>query len=318
MKYYLKYCLTKIHLAKCLFGFFFDNLLVNPLEQVFKPNQTKNTFVWSIILLIVINVPLYVLLFFSFQGISFLLIIIVIILFFVSFLVLSLGVLGKRMSFKIQENMFLINFGFSKREIPYSTIRDVKLSETTLLFRLFGASCPGLYWGLFSAKDVGKTWVYSTKRTGEFVVIELADGNKIAVSPENPKKLYEELNNQNKKFGTSTNVKDIVQSKRLVYFQVASVTTAFLIFLGYLFWIYPTLPEIIPVHFDLNMIPNRWGNKSELFLIAGIAAIFPIINSILVLKFGKYAKTLTIFLGIIFISLMVLFFGIVNFTQSII
>jgi hypothetical protein len=305
-------------LAKCLFGFFFDNLFGNPLEQVFRPSQTKSTFVWSLILLMVIDVPIFVLLFFSFQGISILFIILMIVLFFVSFLVLSLGFLGKMMSFKIQEKMFLVNFGFSKREIPYSTIRDVKLSDTTLLFRLFGASWPGLYWGLFNAKDVGKIWVYSTKMAGEFVVIELVDGNKIAVSPENSKKLYYELNNQRKKFGTSTKIKGIEQSKRLVYFQVASVATSFLIFLGYLLWIYPTLPEIIPVHFDLNMIPNRWGSKSELFLIAGIAAIFPIINSILVLKFGKYGKTLTIFLGIIFISLMVLFFGIVYFTQSII
>ena len=191
------------------------------------------------------------------------------------------------------------------------------ISETGLLVRLFGASWPGLHWGLFNAKDVGKIWVYSTKITGEFVVIELVDGNKIAVSPENPKKLYGALNNQRKKFGTSNIVNSIGQSKRLVYLQVVSVVAAFLMFLGYLFWIYPTLPEIIPVHFDINMIPNGWGHKSELFLIAGIAAIFPIINSILVLKFGKYAKILTTFLGIIFISLMVLFFGIIYFTQGI-
>jgi len=193
----------------------------------------------------------------------------------------------------------------------------VLISETGLLVRLFGASWPGLHWGLFNAKDVGKIWVYSTKITGEFVVIELIDGNKIAFSPENTKKLYGALNNQRKKFGTSKMANSIYQSKRLVYLQVVSVVTAFLLCLGYLFWIYPTLPEIIPVHFDINMIPNGWGHKSELFLIAGIAAIFPIINSILVLKFGKYAKILTTFLGIIFISLMVLFFGIIYFTQGI-
>jgi hypothetical protein len=67
-----------------------------------------------------------------------------------------------------------------------------------------------------------------------------------------------------------------------------------------------------------NMVPNRWGNKSELFLVAGIAAIFLILNSILVLKFAKYTKTMTIFLGIVFMVLMALFFGIVYFTQSIV
>ena len=222
------------------------------------------------------------------------------------------------MNFKIQESMFSVNFGFSKRKIPYSTIRDVKLTKTTLLFRIFGASWPGLHWGLYNAKDVGKVWVYSTKMTGEFVVIELVDDNKIAVSAENSEELYKELNNQRNRFGTSKTVDGFGQSKRLVYLQVASVATAFFVFLGYLLWIYPALPEMIPVHFNLNMIPNRWGNKSELFIIAGIAAIFPIINSILVLKFGKYGKTLTVFLGIIFVLLMALFLGLVYFIKSII
>jgi len=222
------------------------------------------------------------------------------------------------MNFKIQESMFSVNFGFSKRKIPYSTIRDVKLTKTTLLFRIFGASWPGLHWGLYNAKDVGKVWVYSTKMTGEFVVIELVDDNKIAVSAENSEELYKELNNQRNRFGTSKTVDGFGQSKRLVYLQVASVATAFFVFLGYLLWIYPALPEIIPVHFNFNMIPNRWGNKSELFIIAGIAAIFPIINSILVLKFGKYGKTLPVFLGIIFVLLMALFLGLVYFIKSII
>ncbi|MBT8172388.1 DUF1648 domain-containing protein [Candidatus Bathyarchaeota archaeon] len=222
------------------------------------------------------------------------------------------------MNFKIQENIFSINFAFSHRKIPYSAIKDVTFSNTTLLFRLFGASWPGLHYGLYTAKDLGKVWVYSTKMSGNFVVIELINGDKIAVSPENSKQLYFELNNKRDRFGTSKSSESFDSSKTLAYLQVLSVAAAFFVFLGYVLWIYPTLPEIIPVHFDLNMIPNRWGHKSELFLIAGLATIFPIINSILVLKFGKYGKSLTIFLGIIFVTIMLLFFGIVYFTQNII
>ena len=226
--------------------------------------------------------------------------------------------LGNRLIFKIQENEFSVNFGLSKRKIPFSSIRNVKLSKTTLLLRIFGAGWPGLYWGLYKTKNAGNVWVYSTKRTGSFVLIEQVDGKKVAVSPENPKLLFDELVSQKNKFGTSDKVEGFGASTRLIYLQVVSVAAAFFVFLGYLLWIYPQLPEIIPVHFDLNFIPNRWGHKSELFLIGGIAAIFAIINSILVLKFGKYGKVLTIFLGITFISVMALFFGIVYFTQSII
>jgi len=72
------------------------------------------------------------------------------------------------------------------------------------------------------------------------------------------------------------------------------------------------------MHFDLNWNPNRWAHKSELFLLGGVAAIFPVINTILVIKFGKYGKGLTIFLGMTFILVMILFFGIVYFIQNII
>ena len=118
------------------------------MEKVFRPIQTKSTIVWGLILLLVIDVPFFFLLFFSFQGFSIIFVILAVVLLLVDFLVLSLSFLGKRMKFIIQDNTFSVNFGFSKREIPYSTIKDVKLSKTTLLFRLFGASWPGLHWGL--------------------------------------------------------------------------------------------------------------------------------------------------------------------------
>lgn len=288
------------------------------MDKVFRPAQAKSSFFWGIILLTIIDVPLLVFLLLSYQGFSFLLIIIIVILVFVDGLFLSLSFLGKRMSFRIRQDDFLITLGFSKREIPYSTIKDVKISETTLLIRLFGASWPGFHWGLYRARDIGNIWVYSTKISGEFVIIELVDGKKVAVSPENSKLLFNELDSRKRRFDTTKFVEDFGPSMRTVYLQVASVAAAFFVFLGYLLWIYPQLPEIIPVHFDFNLIPNRWGHKSELFLIAGIAAIFPIINSILVLKFGKYAKSMMIFLGLIFISVIFLFFGIVYFTQSLI
>ena len=288
------------------------------MEKVFRPKQTKSSIVWVIILLLIIDVPIFGLLFLGFQGTSVLFVILIAVLVIVDSLLLSLAFLGKRMTFSVQENMFSISFGFSKRKIPYSSIKDVKVSQTAFLLRVFGASWPGLHWGLYTADDLGNVWVYSTKMSGDFVVIELVDGNKIVVSPQDSQGLCNELNTKRSQFGTATDVQAVSSSKRMVYLQVATVLGAFFVFLGYLLWIYPTLPETIPVHFDLNMVPNRWGHKSELFIIAGIAAIFPVLNSVLVLKFGKYAKTMTVFLGVVFVLLMALFFGIVYFTQSLV
>jgi len=290
------------------------------LEKVFKPSQTRSTMLWGLVLLAIIDIPLLIFFIFGFQGPPFLLIIFGGIFILVDGLVLSLGFFGKRMSYNLGKNDFTIDFGFLKRRIPYSSIRKVQLSHTTLLLRLFGASWPGLHWGLYKAKDVGQVWAYSTRMTGDFILIELMNGIKVAISPEDPKTFLNEMEAQKNRFGTAnpSEVAGFETSKRVVYLQVATVTAAFLVFLGYLLWIYPSLPEVIPVHFDFNWNPNRWGHKSELFFIAGVAAIFPIINTVLALKYGRFGRELMIFLGVVFTLIIALFFGIVYFTQSII
>ena len=291
------------------------------MEKVFKPGQTRNTVLWSLVLLAIIDVPLLLFFFyFGTQGPPFLLVILAVIIILIDGLVFSLGFLSRKMSYKLGENEFTVNFGFSKRRIPYSVIRNVSITRTTLILRLFGASWPGLHWGLYKAKDVGRVWVYSTKMSGDFVLVELVDGKRIAVSPENPADFLGEMDSRKAGFGTSSlsEVKLFETSSRFVYVQVAVVAAAFFVFLGYLLWIYPSLPEIIPVHFDLNWNPNRWAHKSELFIIAGVAAIFPVINAILSLKFGRYGRELLILLGVIFTSVIALFFWIVYFTHSIV
>ena len=287
---------------------------------MYKPRHKRNTLVWGLVLVAIIDIPLMVFFVLGSQGPTFLLIILGGILLLVDGLILSLTFLGKKMSYKLGENTFTINFGLSKRVIPYTSISEVRLAHTTLLLRLFGASWPGLHWGLYKAKDVGNVWVYSTKMKGDFVLINLIDGKKIAISPEIPKIFSDEISAWKSKFGTASlgEVEKFGTSKKVVYAQVLAVASTFIVFLGYLLWIYPSLPEIIPVHFDLNWNPNRWGHKSELFVIAGIAAVFPLINTVLTLKFGRYGKELMVFLGFIFIFIIALFFGIVSFTQSVI
>ena len=290
------------------------------MEKIFRPSQTKNTIAWGLVLLALIDIPLMLLFFLGSQGPAFFFIIMGAILILIDGLVLSLTFLGKRMSYKLGEDDFTVNFGLSKRKIPYSSIRNVQLFHTTLLLRLFGASWPGLHWGLYEAKDVGRVWVYSTKMSGDFVLVNLVNGRKIVISPEDPEIFINEIDAWRSRFGTSSpsEVERLETSTRVVYAQVVTVIAAFMVFLGYLLWIYPSLPEVIPVHFDFNWNPNRWGHKSELFIIAGIAAIFPIINTILTIKFGRYGKELVIFLGVVFIFIIALFFGIVYFTQSVI
>lgn len=288
------------------------------MEAVFRPRLTRNTLVWSLILVATIDIPFIAFFIVSSQGPLVLLLILGAIIVLIDGLILTLAILGTRMKFILGEDDLTVHFGLSQRRIPYASISNVRVSPTTLQLRLFGASWPGLHWGLYKAKDIGNVWVYSTKMKGDFDVITLVDGKKVAITPEDPHRFSDAVNARNNLFGTAalSEVEAFDTSKTVVYAQVLTVAAAFIGFLAYVLWIYPSLPEIIPVHFDLHWNPNRWGHKSELFIISGVAAVFPIINTVLALKFGKYSKMLLLFLGVVFTFIIALFAGIVYFTQS--
>lgn len=290
------------------------------MEKTFRPNRTRNTLVWGLIFIAIIDIPLFFLLYLSSQESTVFFIFLGVIFLLVDGLILSLSFFGNKMSYKLGEDDFTVDLGLKKRVIPYASISKVLLSHTALQLRLFGASWPGFHWGLYKTKDVGNVWVYSTKMKGDFVLINLLDGKKIVISPEDPKNFVNEINTWKNKFGTTnqSEVKKLEISKKAVYIQVFAVAAAFIFFMGYLLWIYPSLPETIPIHFDINWNTNRWGHKSELFILAGVAAIFPILNAVLTIKFGRHGKELTVFLGIIFILVISLFFGIVYFIQTIV
>ena len=152
------------------------------------------------------------------------------------------------------------------------------------------------------------------KRKGQFVLLTLGDGRKVGISPQKPEEFVDALNAKRSLFGGAkpSEMQLPKTSNKTVYVQVLAVIVLYLVFLGYFLTIYPMLPEIVPVHFDINWNPNRWAHKSELFIMAGVAAAFPLINTFLAIKFRKYGRNLIIFLGIIFTLVTALFLVIVS------
>jgi hypothetical protein len=43
---------------------------------------------------------------------------------------------------------------------------------------------------------------------------------------------------------------------------------------GLAFWGWGHLPPVIPTHFGLNGLPNRWGSRNEVWWIAGFVVLF--------------------------------------------
>ncbi len=184
----------------------------------------------------------------------------------------------------------------------------------SLSLRLFGASLPGFHWGLCRT-NLGNAHVYGTRISGDYVVITLHDNEKIAISPQESDRFLNAINEVRNGFGKIdlNLIKREEQSvKRYLYAQILSVSLIYAVFLGYFFWVYASLPQIVPVHFGFDGIANRWADKSELLWLAGIACAFPVINAVLSIKFGKHELGMLSILGIIFAIAVSLFFYALN------
>jgi hypothetical protein len=220
---------------------------------------------------------------------------------------------AQRMTYKLGEKDLYIDFPASPLRLRYEEVRDAKKVETSLKFRVFGGSWPGAHWGLFTTSNLGNVQVYTTKHVGNFILLELSDSSRVLLSPNETDEFLERIK---EKLVNVVPKSEKPKPQRKDYFitltQVAIITIAWVGLIAYIVYIYPGLPEVIPVHFDLNGIPNRWGNKNELFLLAGVAAIFPLMNAVFAFKFGKFNKGLTTFLSFVFLLTLGLFFYAVN------
>lgn len=281
--------------------------------EVYKIPYSKNTTLAGVALALLVSIPLVLVLTLGGEGPIYYLVTISALLVLLPGFIIYLTLKARNMSYEITKNEIKINF-FTNTSIPFTFIKNVEKINLTLLLRLFGGSWPGLHWGLFKTSQ-GNAQVYATKIHGSFILITLIDGKKVAITPAEPEAFLERIFAEQDSFEKAT-AKMIKQSaaysKKLVYAQIVIVTGAFLAFLGYLLWVYPSLPETVPMHFSLNWTPDHWAHKSELFIMAALAAVFPAINGVLVLKFGKYEKALIVFLGIVFVLVEILFLSIIQ------
>jgi len=211
--------------------------------------------------------------------------------------------------YELSSKNLSVIFGIIKKRVEYARIVSVEIVDLKLVLRLFGASLPGFHWGFYKT-NIGNAHVYATRIEGKFIILTLDDGEKIAISPEDPEGFLKAIKEKGYLFKGQSG-KEIAQQAQSIqksaYIQVLAVSITYIAFLGYFFWVFVQLPQVIPLHFGFDGMANRFGDKSELLWVAGIGAALPIINAILTLKFGKYERGLVLLLGTIFIISVAVF-----------
>ncbi len=246
-------------------------------------------------------------------------------------LIVYLTLSGIRMAYELDESALFIRLGMGGQHVPYANIVSAHKADLSLTARIFGGSWPGFHFGLYRVSRLGNVTVYATRASGEYALLTLANGKRIAISPEDNAGFLSELNSRRAMYGSAGSVSTAgtealaglgadketeAMPRKLVYLQIAAVAIPFAHLLACFASVYPVLPQTIPLHFDANWVPNRWGDKSELIYVIGIAAIFPILNTVFCLKFWKYGRLLSLFMTAIFLLAVLLFIAILHATLS--
>ena len=275
----------------------------------FPAGGSGNVLKWAIAFALLVDAPFLAIILLGGKGVTAMLLIIPIAL---SGLIIYSSYAAGRMKYVLDEDGVRMSFPLSPLRVGYGKIKSAGKVETTLSFRVFGGSLPGAHWGAFTT-SLGNAQVYATRYKGEFVLLELSDGAKILISPREPDAFVEALKAKTTFTApTLTDVSELRIDKRLAAAQIAAVTIAWLALIAYVASIYPGLPDVIPVHFGFDGVPNRYGSKVELLLFVAFSTIFPAMNAVFALKFGKYNKGLTVFLGVVFTLAIGLFAFVVN------
>jgi hypothetical protein len=279
------------------------------MPQSFPAEPSSGSLKWAILLALIIDVPFLATIILAGEQFP----PIIILPLAITGLIVGLAYSAGKLTYVLEEDSLRIIYPLAPSRIRYEAIKKAGKVETSLRFRLFGGSLPGAHFGTFSTSNQGNAQAYATKHRGEFILIELSDGAKILINPADPDGLLKALG-EKAAFGSPTSGEAVYPEidKRSTIIQIAVVAAAWITLISWVTSIYSGLPETIPVHFGLDGVPNRYGSKFELVILAAVSALFPTLNTIFVLKYGKYNKGLSIFLTIIFLLAVCLFAVIVN------
>ncbi|MHA1145229.1 MAG: PH domain-containing protein [Candidatus Helarchaeota archaeon] len=184
------------------------------------------------------------------------------------------------MKYVFATDHLLIQWGLIRRKILYENIKTMGLTSDWIYdgLRLGGIALPGYYGGKFMLLLNGiyeHITLYSST-TKNLVIIYYKQGKKLktcGISPENPEAFLSELQKRNDQIEKTTiktreplesEPEDIIRN--VLYSKIAFIASLAILTIGVVFFVvlFVFLPPIVPVHFDVYGVPNRWGSKLEL------------------------------------------------------
>lgn len=205
-----------------------------------------------------------------------------------------------RLAYILSREALIIRWGFSTITLPLSEIQDVLTTEDAApevpsLLRLRGLYWPGRLVGPGRAETFGPAYFYATRRWPDQVLV--IRGNQVYVlSPADPLAFQAALtqakapvpadqgvvaSGRPRWTGRLRRIAYEARRDRLAQALIGAGCALNLLLFGYLAWLYPRLPQAIPLHFDQNGVPDLYGTPAQAFILPGIGLVVLILNSLL-------------------------------------
>lgn len=186
---------------------------------------------------------------------------------------------AKNMEYILEDQELVIKWAFSRKRIPLTSIRGINRTVGTSSLKIVGASWPGFHMGSFS-NPMGKGTVnmYATRLWGDILLIK-TKWEIIGITPEDPELFLDDLHRlvpglDTGSFSDGEPIEPFSPWKDKLF--TYTVATVGIIILGtalFLYKIIPTLPNNVPMHFNLSGQVDRYGSPQELYVPFGIGIL---------------------------------------------
>ncbi len=208
----------------------------------------------------------------------------------------SLGVVGLlaywisglvRSGYALDRNALIITWGANEQVIPTSQIKRVVLgSELEGRVRFRGARWPGYWMGYGEIEGLGPVLFYATVPPQRQILI-VTEGLAYGISPEEHEGFLRTLQTR-LEMGPTQLVEPASSGPTFVQWDfwrdwlglglLAGGLAAVLALFGLLCARFPSLPRLLPLHFDAVGDPDRLGQQGQIFFVPAIGLVVLLVN----------------------------------------
>lgn len=179
--------------------------------------------------------------------------------------------------YTLDRNALTIDWGPTQHVVPMAAIeRVVPGAGLDGRIRFRGAYWPGLWVGRGQVEGLGPAFFYATTAARAEALFVATPGAVYVISPAEPAKFLEAFE-QRKAMGPTQEVK--LASRRMEWLDwplwsdklarslVGLASLSLVLLFGFLTWRFQALPGSIPLHFNLAGVPDRMGDRVQVFIL---------------------------------------------------